>query len=390
MLSNNPPITNSSPISICMISDDFLPSMTGVGVHLKLVAPELARRGHKVTVITSRRKGEPEIEQWQGVTIYRVFTVKLYGFYQALPTAKKIRTILKSVKPDLIHHHYVGFMMRLVSHVAKKFKLNQISTYHFGAEVLTQPIAMRPFRSLIKHLMIKQNNQYELVIAPSQKVAKKIANEGISTPIRFISNPVIFNEKVIVKPAERTSDFTILYAGRLGPEKNIEYLIKGFSDLLKNKPDAVLWIAGRGPQFAVLEKLCNQLAIQDRVKFLGFLEQNELASYYAACDIFVLPSLQEVQPLVVMEAMWFSKPIIVTSAIAAAEELVTNGVNGYIVDPNSIEDLSKKLHILAVNPKLREQQGKESRLRANIFRPELVVNEMENAYHEILSESKND
>src|SRR5665647_795170 len=62
----------ATPLSICMVSDDFLPAATGVGVHLKLVAPELARRGHQVCVITSRRKGEPAIEQWQGVTIYRV------------------------------------------------------------------------------------------------------------------------------------------------------------------------------------------------------------------------------------------------------------------------------------------------------------------------------
>ena len=72
-------------LSICMVSDDFLPAMTGVGIHLKLVAPELARRGHQVSVITTRRAGEPEVDQWEGVTIFRVFTLKAYGFYQALP-----------------------------------------------------------------------------------------------------------------------------------------------------------------------------------------------------------------------------------------------------------------------------------------------------------------
>lgn len=379
--------TNTLPqnnMSLCMISDDFLPAMTGVGVHLKLIAPELVRRGHKVCVITSRRKGEPEIEQWEGVTIYRVFTIKMYGFYQALPTTGKIRSILNLVKPDLVHHHYVGFMMKLVSRVAKSFHLRQVSTYHFGAEVLTQPLPMRPFRGLIRRLMVKQNNNCDLVMAPSKNVAKQIAQEGVNVPVRYITNPVVFGEQNDIVPAEKNSGYTVLYAGRLGHEKNIEYLIKAFRELLKTEPASTLWIAGRGPQREILENLCKEFAIFDKVNFLGFLDHPTLAKYYAACDTFVLPSLQEVQPLVVMEAMWFSKPVIVTSAISAAEELVEQGVNGFIVDPHSIEDLRLRLQSLASAPELRLQQGLASRLRANAFRPELVVDDMELAYRGVL------
>ena len=118
----------AKPLSICMVSDDFLPAMTGVGIHIKLVAPELVRRGHKVCVLTTRRKGEAEVEQWEGVTIYRVFTLKAYGFYQALPSQGTVRDILARVKPDLVHHHYVGFMMRQVCIVAESLRLPQVST----------------------------------------------------------------------------------------------------------------------------------------------------------------------------------------------------------------------------------------------------------------------
>lgn len=371
-------------LSICIVSDDFLPAMTGVGVHLKLIAPELVRRGHKVCVISSRRKGEPEVDQWEGVTIYRVFTIKMFGFYQALPSASKIRSILKSVKPNLVHHHYAGMMMKLVCNVAKSFKLRQISTYHFSADVLTQPLLMRPFRGLIRKLMVKYNNSCELVLAPSQNIANQITNEGVHSTIRYITNPVAFNDNTAVVPAERTSGFTILYAGRLGKEKNIEYLIKSFVDLLKSKPESVLWIAGRGPQSSALEILCTQLKINDQVKFLGFLDHPALAKYYVACDTFVLPSLQEVQPLVVMEAMWFGKPIIVTNKIVSATELVDQGVNGYIVDASSVDDLTKKMEILANNPELRASMGKAGRLRANNYQPELVIEAILKAYHDTL------
>lgn len=374
----------ATPLSICMVSDDFLPAMTGVGIHLKLVAPELARRGHQVCVITTRRTGEAEVEQWEGVTIYRVFTLKAYGFYQGLPSNSTVRAILTRVKPDLVHHHYVGFMMRQVCRVAESLKLPQVSTYHFSAEVLTQPLPMRPFRGLIRRLMVNYNNRFDLVIAPSKNLARQIANEGVHSTVRYITNPVVLGESAGVVPAQRSSGFTVLYAGRLGPEKNIGYLVKAFAALLKSVPEAVLWVAGRGPEGPALEGLCAQLGVSDKVKFLGFLDHPTLARYYAACDVFVLPSIQEAQPLVAMEAMWFGRPVIVTKAIIAAEEMVEQGVNGYIVDPASVDDLTGRLKTLAAEPATRQAQGEASRRRAGAYRPELVVDALESAYRHTL------
>ena len=374
----------ATPLSICMVSDDFLPVMTGVGIHLKLVAPELVRRGHKVSVITTRRKGEAEVEQWEGVTIYRVFTLKAYGFYQGLPSIATVRSILARVKPDLVHHHYFGFMMLRACGVAESLKLPQVSTYHFSAEVLTQPLPMRPLRGLIRRLMVSYNNRFDMVIAPSQNLAKQIANEGVLSAVRYITNPVVFGDSAGVVPAERTRGFTVLYAGRLGPEKNIGYLIKAFAAVLKSVPDATLWVAGRGPEGPALESLCTQLRVSDKVKFLGFLDHPTLARYYAACDVFVLPSIQEAQPLVAMEAMWFGRPVIVTRAIVAAEEMVDQGVNGYIVDPDSVDDLTSRLKLLAAEPATRAAQGEASRLRASAYQPELVVNALEAAYRDLL------
>ncbi|HKK14186.1 MAG TPA: glycosyltransferase, partial [Gammaproteobacteria bacterium] len=63
-----------------MISDDFLPAATGVGIYIQRVAAELAGRGHHVSVITTRRRGEPSFEIWNGVRVYRTFTLKIFGF----------------------------------------------------------------------------------------------------------------------------------------------------------------------------------------------------------------------------------------------------------------------------------------------------------------------
>ena len=372
------------PLSICMVSDDFLPAMTGVGVHIKIVAPELARRGHQVSVITTRRKGEPEVERWEGVTIYRVFTVKAYGFYQGLPSSGTVHAVFELVKPDLVHHHYVGIMMAQVCRVALATGIKQVSTYHFSAEVLTQPLLMRPLRPLIRRLMVLYNNRFDLVIVPSQNLANQIASDGVSTRVLYITNPVVFGDSSAVVPAGRTTGFTVLYAGRLGPEKNIGYLIKAFAALLGQVPGAVLWIAGRGPEGPALEALAEELVLGDRIRFLGFLDHPTLARYYAACDVFVLPSIQEAQPLVAMEAMWFGRPVIVTRAIVAAEEIVDQGVNGYIVDPESIGDLTNRLAGQANDAILRVSQGAASRQRASAYKPELVVDALERAYRDLV------
>ena len=130
---------------------------------------------------------------------------------------------------------------------------------------------------------------------------------------------------------------------------------------------------------------CAKLGVSDRVQFLGFLDHPTLARYYAACDVFVLPSLQEAQPLVAMEAMWFGRPVIVTKAIVAAEEMVEHSQNGYIVDPDSVDDLTARLRTLAAEPATRAAQGEASRQRARAYQPELVVDELEAAYRDVLA-----
>lgn len=376
----------SPKLNIGMISDDFLPAATGVGMHIQLISRELVKRGHRVFVITSRRTGEPETEIWNCVTVYRSFTLKLYGFYQALPSKQTLRRILERERPDLVHHHYLGFMMKRTCAVAEEMRLPQVSTYHFSAAVLTQPRPMRPFRRLVERQIIRYNNRFNLVIAPSKNLASQIAAEGIRSPIRYITNPVVLEDSSEVIPAERDRSFTILYAGRLGWEKNLPYLLNALAKLRQTHPDVKLWIAGRGPELMSLEQLATQLGIAGQVKFLGFLDHPTLARYYAACDVFVLPSLVEAQPLVVMEAMWFGNPVIVTNAIVAASEMVESGVNGFIVDPKSVNDLADRLAEMAEQEELRVRMGRAGRQRSEEYRPERVVDALEAAYWDVLRE----
>jgi glycosyltransferase involved in cell wall biosynthesis len=374
-------------LAICLISDDFRPAATGVGLHVQSVGSELARRGHQVSVVTTRREGEPSTETWEGLRLHRVFTVKIYDFYQALPSVATLQRILTREGPDLIHHHYAGFLMHRMSRVARAMRIPQVSTYHFSAEVLTQPLPMRPFRRLIRQAMVSTNNRCDAVISPSTSVTAAIRDMGICVPLHTISNPVVFGNIGDVKPAERQAGLTVLYAGRLGPEKNVGYLLSAFKDVLNGLPDARLWLAGQGPMRAQLKRRCDELAISNSVEFLGFLDHPALSRHYAACDAFVLPSLVEAQPMAVLEAMWFGKPVIVTDRIVSAREIVEHGVTGYVAAAADPASLSSLLMKLARDPAFRARMGVAARARVEAYRPEAIVDKLEDMYYGVVGKT---
>lgn len=373
---------NEGKPNICMICDDFLPAFTGVGVHVQSICQELARRGYRVVVIAARRPGHPLEEKWEGVKICRVFSLKVYGYHQALPASSTIRRILTENNITLIHHHYLGLSLQRAERVGASMNLRQVYTYHMTPELITDPWPLRPYRGIIARKVRQFCNRMNLVIVPSEKLGAQVTAQGVHAPMRYITNPVPFGETKDFVPAPREPGFTVSYVGRLSPEKNIPYLLTAFAKLLTKLPDATLWIAGQGPQGEQLKKICQKLGIAQRVKFLGFLAPRELARYYAACDVFVLPSIEETQSIVALEAMWFGKPLIVTNRIISAAELVDPGINGYIVNADSPDDLSERLFELSKDQPLRESMGAAGKQKAQAYRLESVVDQLEIAYRE--------
>jgi len=370
------------PLAICMLSDDFLPGATGVGSHLQAITPELVARGHRVAVVTTRRPGEPEREVWRGVQVYRVATVKAFGFYQAMASTRTLGAIFDEFRPDLIHHHYLGLMLVRGMKAARERGLRQVYTYHMTEEHLTQPWPMRPLRGLLAREIVRRCNQMDLVISVSRNLVHQLRAKGISAPMEYVSNPVNFSDTRRVNPAPRdAAGFVVMFAGRLNPEKNLQLLLRGFAQLLPSVPEARLWIAGRGAEHTKLQRLCHELRIQNRVSFLGFLSSAELAARYAACDVFVLPSLVETQGLVAMEAMWFSKPVVLTRCLVSATELVEDGRSGRLVNPGDPTELASALRELATDEALRLAWGQRGRDIAQAFVPTAVTERLTASYH---------
>jgi glycosyltransferase involved in cell wall biosynthesis len=148
----------------------------------------------------------------------------------------------------------------------------------------------------------------------------------------------------------------ILYTGRLVERKGVEYLIRAFKLLIEEMNKVELWIGGDGPQNKKLVYLAKELGLMNKCKFFGWRKSHdEIAPYMIACDVFVLPSIthnkEGAEPwgAVVNEALWASRPVVVTDAVGCSEDLVINGYNGYVVKEKDIEGLKNAIKDIIIN-----------------------------------------
>ena len=134
----------------------------------------------------------------------------------------------------------------------------------------------------------------------------------------------------------------LLYSGRLVSVKRVDVLLEAFSRVALARPDWDVVIAGGGPLRESLERALSDVA-RPRVKWLGFLQFDELVLAYHACDVLVHPSEYEPWALVINEAVACELPVIATSVVGAAVELVRHRENGLIVAPRSVEAMTNAI-----------------------------------------------
>ncbi|MBK9284685.1 MAG: glycosyltransferase family 4 protein [Sphingobacteriaceae bacterium] len=150
----------------------------------------------------------------------------------------------------------------------------------------------------------------------------------------------------------------ILFSGKFIPKKNPLDLLKAYH-LLKNDKAALVFL-GDGELRKEMEEN-TKLNNINAVYLTGFKNQTEIGKYFAAADIFVLPSgLGETWGLVVNEAMNFALPVVVSDLVGCSEDLVNEGINGFIFKCGEIEDLRTKLNIFMENAELKENFGRKS------------------------------
>lgn len=153
-----------------------------------------------------------------------------------------------------------------------------------------------------------------------------------------------------------------LYVGRLTPRKGLKPLLEACA-LLKNQGycDYTLLIVGDGEQREELEIFVKNRDLSEQVTWAGWVEYGRLGAYFRQADVFVFPTYEDVWGMVVPEALVLGKPILCSKGAAAAELLV-EGENGYIFDPNNPEELAESMRRFIDTPDLIASMGRKSEL----------------------------
>lgn len=150
----------------------------------------------------------------------------------------------------------------------------------------------------------------------------------------------------------------VLFAGRLAPEKNLGMLIQAMAQVRRRHPDALLLIAGDGPQRAALEGVA-AAADPAAVRFLGVLPGELLPGYFAACEVFALPSRYEGIPTVLIEAGAAGRPAVSTPTRNVAD-VVLDGDTGYVVEGQP-EAFAQRIGDLLETPEVAAAMGVRAR-----------------------------
>ena len=383
----------SESLKIAFYTDTFLPATDGVVTAILNFRKELTKRGHDVYIFASGDSYTRQIAKKQkNIFVVRGVKFRKYpqynlAFFPFVSTIKVTR-----MKIDVIHSHtpfMMGFYALLLS---KMNKIPITSTFH---TLFTDKSVIKEYtinNKRINTMVWKYSwryarfyyNRCNSVIAPSDTVRKLLARKGIKAQYIVPSgvdlkrfNSQVNGDKIRDKLVKNRKDKVVLYIGRLSKEKRLDTLLEA-ARILKNQNITFL-VGGTGPAAHHYQKLAERMHIKDKVRFLGFVEDKKLPQYYAACDVFCLPSKFETQGMVALEAMACDKPV-VGSDYLALKELIKNGKNGERFIPGNGTSCARKIEEVLYN----RDSYKEMVNTAKQYSVEKTTDELLNVYKKLI------
>lgn len=305
---------------------------------------------------------------------YEIFAKGSLNDYSALFFIKKMLATLKKENPDIV---YIGGYFQIAYWIAlfwaklnnKKVILEMDSNKFDHKRVFLKELIKKFFVKFvdvgITYGKLSKSYFIELGLGENKIVIKP--NVTDSSLFKITEDKHILQKK-----------YNFIYVGRFSEEKNLLLLLNAFDKAKQNdvSDDWGLVLVGSGRQEKELKKHIKLNKIQD-VEFTGFVDKNELAKYYTASTVFVLPSISEPWGLVANEAMACGKPVIISSQCGCSLDLVNK--NGYIFNPWNEEELSEIMtNYIKGNINIEEQSLKSSEIIKD-FTPKYAAEKIKDA-----------
>ncbi len=385
-------------MNIAFFTDTWLPNVDGVVNSMLLQKGELEARGNKVFVFASGTTHEKHNNEENDVFVHSGMSLPSYPQYKValfpIPTALKQ---VKEAKIDVIHSHAIASMGIAAITAAKYRKLPLIGTFHTmvpqAAKYVTKSATGQKLLSKAAWKAITLfYTPFDLVIAPSNTIKRELVKQGIkrvtTVPNGIDSsrfNPLVSGERVRKKLGLKEKKI-VLVAGRMGFEKNIDVVIRSISRVLEEEKNAFFLITGKGPAKTRCEKLADELGLsKEQIRFEGFVPDEELPEYYAACDVFTTASTFETQCLALYEAMGCGKPVVGADSLAIPEA-IDEGYNGFLFEADNPEDCAENLlRVLKAPGSERDAWSRHARSKAKEKSVQASVDLLMEAYESELA-----
>lgn len=357
-------------MKIAHVSATFPPNYNGTANVCYHNALEVAKLGHDVQVFTSDfpmngYRDPSEIEVHRLPVIMRVGNA---------PITLPLLSALKGF--DVLHLHYPFYWG--AETVLLRWMLDRtpyVITYHQDVR-LRGPLepAVKLHRHTLGSLVLKKskllfmtsrdyamNSSIRDLVMQKGERAVEVPN-GVDIE-RF--NPKVSSNGLMERHRIGQGTPVVLFVGALDRAhyfKGIDVLLRTIASL---EAEARLVVVGDGDMREAYSRQVSELGVRDRVTFAGLVSHEELPSYYAMCDVLVLPSTTEGEAfgLVLIEAMACGKPVI-ASRLPGVRSVVEDGATGLLVEPGSAQDLTAKLNMLLSNPQAMAEMGLRGRRRA--------------------------
>ena len=362
-------------MKILFISDVYFPRVNGVSTSIETFRRNLHLLGHTVHLIAPDY-GTPAADE-AGILRVPARAVPLDPEDRLMRYGWVMQQLerLRGEHYDLIHvqtpfvAHYLGVKL---SHL---LDIPCIETYHtFFEEYLYHYIPFLPksfTRWLAKRFSRHQGNSLDGMVIPSRPMQRVLQAYGIETTMEVIAtgiepasfvpgDRVAFREKYGIGQ-ERPM---LLFVGRVAHEKNIDFLIKVVNQVRGQVADVLFVIAGEGPARAHLEQEVKRLALDQHVRFIGYLDRHtELNNCYRAADIFIFSSRTETQGLVLLEAMAQGVPLVSTAELGT-RDVLQDGAGVWIAQ-EELSDFSSNVVKMLGHAQARSELGELGRAYAN-------------------------
>ena len=381
-------------MKIGMMADTYKPYISGVTNYIALNKQALEAVGHEVYVFTfgdlDYQDDEPRVIRSPGVPLADT------GFYLSLRYKTRHKRLLQTM--DVVHVHHPFLSGRLAISYCRSENIPIVYTNHTRFDLYAQArmplMPVEVSNGLLQAYMPDFCSEMDLVISPSRGMEKVLRQYGIQGHIEVVPNGVDLTRFHNATPLSRSDfgfkddDILLVYAGRIAPEKNLDFLFQAFAGVSQLIPNVYLLIVGSGQKdhLEVITPIPGELGIADRVRFVGMIPYDKLPSHLAMCDVFVTASVTEVHPLSVIEAMGAGLPIMGIDSPGVGDSVV-DGESGLLAREDLASYTAKLTH-LCLNRDLQKKFGAEARKTSEQFSIERTTKIMLSHYSRLTQNTK--